>query len=188
MCEYYVICRVVEGDRARSGEMMEWHILTHSLIGNCVSVWCDDREGYEVWMTHLERTDGESCVEERGYLRYFLRAGVISRNEGEEGEELFVWMVFLHLKAHSLSRVTVVREGMSACEDRVIGNTLQSDGTRIEECATVIPFSSEWSEFRQVYSSVHFIITTSHDQFSRITMIETECMCTKLNGSQFRQV
>ena len=37
----------------------------------------------------------------------------------------------------------MVREGMSVCEDRVIGNTLQSDGTRIEECATVIPFSSE---------------------------------------------
>ena len=41
-------------------------------------------------MTHLERIDGESCVEERGKERYCWRAGVISRNEGEEGEELFV--------------------------------------------------------------------------------------------------
>ena len=49
-------------------------------------------------MIRLERIDGESCVEERGYLRYSLRAGVMSRNEGEEGEELFVWMVFLNLK------------------------------------------------------------------------------------------
>ena len=89
---------------------------------------------------------------------------MISRNEGEEEEELLVWMVFLYLKAHFLSRETVLREGMSDCEDRVIGNTLQSDGTRIAEGSTT--FSSECSEFRQVYSSVHFIITTSHDQFS----------------------
>ena len=54
---------------------------------------------------------------------------------------------------------------MSVCEDRVIGNTLQSDGTRILECVTVID-SGERSEFRQDYSSIHFIITTSHDQFS----------------------
>ena len=67
----------------------------------------------------------------------------MSRKEGKEGEKLFVWMVFLSLKAHSLSRVTVVREGMSVGEDRVIGNTLQSDRTRILECATVIPFSCE---------------------------------------------
>ena len=84
------MCRVVEGNRARSGEVMEWHILTHSSIGNCGSVWCDDREGYEVRMTHLERIDAESCVKERGYLIYFLRAGVMSRNEGEEEEELLV--------------------------------------------------------------------------------------------------
>ena len=51
----------------------------------------------------------------------------MSRNEGGEEEELFVWMVFWHLKAYSFSRVTVVREGMSAGEDRVNGNTLQSD-------------------------------------------------------------
>ena len=59
---------------------------------------------------------------------------------------------------------------MSVCEDRVIGNTLQSDGTRIVECTTSKhtndACSSECSEFRQVYSSVHFIISTSHDQLS----------------------
>ena len=74
---------------------MEWHILMHSSIRNCGSVWCDDREGYEVRMTHLERMDGESCVEERGKERYCWRAGVMSRNEGEEEERLFVWTVFL---------------------------------------------------------------------------------------------
>ena len=37
----------------------------------------------------------------------------------------------------------MVREGMSVDEDRMIGNTLQNDGTRIEECTTVTPFSSE---------------------------------------------
>ena len=31
---------------------------------------------------------------------------------------------------------------MSACKERVIGNTLKSDGMRITECTTV-PFSSE---------------------------------------------
>ena len=67
----------------------------------------------------------------------------MSRNEGEEKEILFVWMVFLCLKTYFLLRVTVVREGMSICEDRVIGNTLQSDDTRILECVTVLPFSSE---------------------------------------------
>ena len=67
----------------------------------------------------------------------------MSRKEGKEGEKLFVWMVFLSLKAHSLPRVTVLREGMSVGEDRVIRSTLQSDGTRTAECATVIPFSSE---------------------------------------------
>ena len=52
--------------------------------------------------------------------RYSSRAGVMSRNEGEKEEELFVWMVFLYLKACDSSRVTVVREGMSVCEDGVI--------------------------------------------------------------------
>ena len=32
---------------------------------------------------------------------------------------------------------------MSVDEDRVMGNTLQSDVTWIVECPTVIPFSSE---------------------------------------------
>ena len=61
----------------------------------------------------------------------------MSRNEGEKEETLFVWMVFWHLKAYSLSRVTVVREGMSVCEDGVIGSTLQSDGARILKRVTV---------------------------------------------------
>ena len=85
-----MICRVVEGNRTHSGEVTESHILTHSSIGNCGSVWCDGREGYEVRMTRLERMDGESCVEERGEKWYCWRVGVISRNEGEEEEELFV--------------------------------------------------------------------------------------------------
>ena len=88
----------------------------------------------------------------------------MSRNEGEEEEGLFVWRVFFSEKAHPFLRVTVVREGMSVGEDRVIGNTLQSDGARIVEYTT--PISSECCEFRQVYSSIHFIITTSHYQFS----------------------
>lgn len=181
---WFVKWRMGNGVNAR--EVMEWHILPHSLIGNCGWVWYDDREGYEVRMSHLERIDAESCVEERGYLRYCWRAGVMSRNEGEEGEGLFVWTVFLRLNAWG--RVTVVREGMPVCEDRVIGNTLQSDGTRKAECTTVFPFSSEFSEFRQVYSSLHFIITTSHDQFSWIVILEHECIFTKSNGSQFRQI
>ena len=53
-------------------------------------MWCDDREGYEVRMTHLERIDGESCVKERGKERYCWRAGVMSRNEGKEEETLLV--------------------------------------------------------------------------------------------------
>ena len=85
----------------------------------------------------------ERFVEERGKERYCWRAGVMSRDEGEEEEGLFVWTVLLNSKAYSLSRVTVVREGMSACEDKVIGNTLQSDDSRIAECVNVTPFSSE---------------------------------------------
>ena len=90
----------------------------------------------------------------------------MSRNEGEEGGALLVWMVFFSEKAYILLRVTVVREGMSVGEDKGIGNTLQSDETRIAECVTVPRFSSECCEFRQVYSSVDFIITTSHDQLT----------------------
>ena len=40
----------------------------------------------------------------------------MSRNEGGEEEELLVWRVFFFEKAFDLSRVTVVREGMSGCE------------------------------------------------------------------------
>ena len=113
----------------------------------------------------------------------------MSRNEGEKEEELLVRTVFLHWKELYLSRVTVVREGMSVCEDRVIGSTLKSDRTRIVECVTVFSFSSEFSEFGQVYSSARSIITTSHDQLTcSITTLETECIFTKLNGSQFRQI
>ena len=65
--------------------------------------------------------------------RYSCRAGVMSRNEREEEEELLVLMVFFSEKALSLFRVTVVREGMSACDTKVIGSTLQSDDTRIAE-------------------------------------------------------
>ena len=72
-------------------------------------------------------------MEERGKERYCWRAGVMSRDEGEEEEGLLVRTVFLCLKALLLSRATVVREGMSVGEDRVRGNTLQSDGTRIDE-------------------------------------------------------
>ena len=42
-------------------------------------------------------------------------------------------MVLFHRKVYPLPRVTVVREGMSVCKDRMIGDTLQSDGTRIPE-------------------------------------------------------
>ena len=57
----------------------------------------------------------------------------MSRNEGEEGEGLFVRMVFFSEKANLLLRRTVVREGMSVYEERVIGSTLQSDEKRITE-------------------------------------------------------
>ena len=52
-------------------------------------------------------------------------------------------MYTLLLYSNALGRVTVVREGMSVGEDGVIGNTLQSDDTRIEECTTGPRFSSE---------------------------------------------
>ena len=55
-------------------------------------------------------------VKETMNWRYCWRAGVISRNEREEGEELLVLMVFFREKAHSLVRETVVREGMSVGE------------------------------------------------------------------------
>ena len=116
-------------------------------------------------MEHGYGFDDEMRVKERGKQRYFWRAGVMSRNQGEEEEGLFVWMVFFSLKAYSSSRVTVEREGKSVCEDGVIGNTLQSDGVSKTECTTS-HIGSEGCEFRQVYSLVCFTITTSHDQFS----------------------
>ena len=147
-----------------------------------VLIWGERSDRGDDWNWHRWR----KYVEERGKERYCWRAGVISRNEGEEGEGLFVWAVSLYLKAHSFSRVTVVREGISVGEDRVNGHTFQNNGTRIAECPTTHN-SSECCEFRQVYSSVHSIITTSHDQFTWFFIIlETECIMTKSNGSQFR--
>ena len=67
----------------------------------------------------------------------------MSKNERMEEKQLSVMTAFFIEKAFLLPRVTVVREGMSACEDSLIGNTLQSDGTRKAECSTVTPFSSE---------------------------------------------
>ena len=134
-------------------------------------------------------TDCENgeCVKERREERYCCRAGVMSRNEGEEEEILFVWTVFLCLKALLLSRATVVREGMSVSEERVMRSTLQSDGTRITECTTDC-ISCECSEFRQVYSSLHLCKSTSHYQFTWFTTIEKQCTLAKSNGSQFRQI
>ena len=95
----------------------------------------------------------------------------MSRHEEEKGEELFVWTTFLCLNALLLSRVTVVREGMSAGEGGKNGTTLQGDGTRTEDCAAEYPFGSERGEFGQVYSSVQCCETTSHDQFTRLNII-----------------
>ena len=67
----------------------------------------------------------------------------MSRNERMEEKQLSVMTAFFIEKAYLSLRATVVREGMSVGEDRVIGSTLQSDGMRIEECPTVFPFSSE---------------------------------------------
>ena len=67
----------------------------------------------------------------------------MSRNEGEKEVELLARTILLHLKAYSLSRVTVVREGMSVGDDRDIRNALQNDGTRIAEYVIVFSISSE---------------------------------------------
>ena len=67
----------------------------------------------------------------------------MSRNEGGEEERLLVWTVLLSLKVAFLRRITVLREGMSVGENRMTGNTLQSDDMGIAERSTVIPFSSE---------------------------------------------
>ena len=50
-------------------------------------------------------------VKETMNWRYCWRAGVMPRNEGGEGEELMVLMVFLREKAHFLLRATVARRG-----------------------------------------------------------------------------
>ena len=57
----------------------------------------------------------------------------MSKNERKKKEILFVWTVFLSLKAPSLQSVTIVSEGMSVCESRVNGSTLQRDGGGTEE-------------------------------------------------------
>lgn len=57
----------------------------------------------------------------------------MSSGEGLMDEMLLVWMSSLYLKAFSFTRMTLVREGMSGCEERMIENTLQSDVTRILE-------------------------------------------------------
>ena len=62
----------------------------------------------------------------------------MSRNDREEVEILFVCTVVFSLKARALTRVTVVRLGISTCENSMTRNTLQSDDTRIAECVTVI--------------------------------------------------
>ena len=83
----------------------------------------------------------------------------------------------------------MVMEGKSSCDLKTEEPTLQCDVMRIKECTTVLSISSECCELRQVYSLVHFIITTSHDQFTRIIIIlELECIITKLSCSQFRQI
>ena len=67
-----------------------------------------------------------------------------SRNNGEkEAGRLISTVIFLQ-KANPLRRITVLRDGMSVCEDRVIRNTLQSDEARIHESITNITvFSSK---------------------------------------------
>ena len=47
-------------------------------------------------------------------------------------------MVFFFEKAEALLRETTLREGMSVCEDGVMGNTLQNDGMSIVECITIL--------------------------------------------------
>ena len=65
--------------------------------------------------------DVVKCMKERGKQRYCWRAGVMSRNERMEEKQLSVMTAFFIEKACILLRVTVVREGMSVCEGRVIG-------------------------------------------------------------------
>ena len=52
-------------------------------------------------------------------------------------------------ESNALVKSDSVSKGMSVCEDGMIGNTLQSDGTRIAECRNESPIiSNECSEFR----------------------------------------
>ena len=55
----------------------------------------------------------------------------MSRNKGEEEEELIARRVCILEKATPLKRETLTREGMSDCKLFVIGNTFQRDDTRI---------------------------------------------------------
>ena len=67
--------------------------------------------------------------------------------------------------------------------------TFKNDVFRIRESRTAHVIISKWCEFRQVYSSLHRWITTSHDQFSWIvTSLKTEWFKTQSNGSQFWQI
>ena len=101
---------------------------------------CAFKCGSDLTIVEGARNEHELCVKETMNCRYCWRAGVISRNEGEEKEELLVWTVVFSEKASVLLRVTVVREGKSVGEDGVIRDTLQSDEMRILEGTTV--FSS----------------------------------------------
>ena len=65
----------------------------------------------------------------------------------EEEKELFVFTIIFSLKTYSLRRVTVVREGMSGCNEGKIEITLQRDVTRTIECTTVLLFRSKGCEF-----------------------------------------
>ena len=60
----------------------------------------------------------------------------------------------------------MVMEGKSNSDLKTEEPTLKGDVIRIKECTTVLSISSECCEFWQVYCSVHFIISTSHDQFT----------------------
>ena len=111
----------------------------------------------------------------------------MSSGEGLMDEMLLVWMSFLWMKAFPFTRTTLVREGMSVYEGRVIGKTFQRDDARIVECVTAIG-SGEGNEFRQVYSSLRLYITTAHDQFRRVFITEHECIFTQLYGGQFWQI
>ena len=64
---------------------------------------------------------------------------------------------------------------------------MQINDARIEERATVIQ-RRECRELRQVYASPDLCSTTAYVQFRKVVILEHECTCAKLNGSQFRQI